>query len=321
MTTKKAVILVNLGTPEAATEEGIRNFLKAFLMDRRVVDLPRWFWRPLLNIVVLPLRSKRVTHAYQQIWMDGGSPLMVYSKAQQEALQQVLGEEFIVELAMTYGEPSLNTVWKKLKSAGVSDICLIPLYPQYSSTTTAPVLDAWHDILKIEHAVPSFSFIAEHYQYPEYTDALKHSILTSGFQPDSKDSLLFSFHGIPERYSKRGDPYAEQCHQTAANVAKSLGLPDSQWQVSFQSRFGREKWLEPYTDAVLESLPKKGSKRLFIISPAFSVDCLETLEEIAQEGKQTFIAAGGESFHYIPALNQNAEYIHLLAKIALKQLN
>lgn len=321
MNRKKAVILVNLGTPESATEAGVKDFLKAFLMDRRVVDLPRFVWWPILNAIVLPLRAKRVAHAYQQIWMQGGSPLKVYSLAQQQALQTQLGDAFIVELAMTYGEPSLNTVWGRLKQQQVTDICLLPLYPQYSSTTTAPVFDAWNQVMHREHALPSFTFVSEHYQLDGYISALADSVNQSGFSADDSAFLLFSFHGIPENYANRGDPYPEQCHQTAKAVAEKLGLDANQWRVTFQSRFGKQKWLEPYTDVMLEKLPSEGKNRVYVISPAFSVDCLETLEEIAMQGRDTFIAAGGALYTYVPALNDHTGYIQVLADIARKTLN
>lgn len=318
MADKKAVILVNLGTPESATPQGVKAFLQKFLMDKRVVGIPHLFWWPILNGIVLPLRCKRVAHAYQQIWMPEGSPLFVYSQRQQKALQVYLGDDYIVELAMTYGEPSLSSAWQRLKQQHVTNVCLLPLYPQYSSTTTASVSDCWNRLMSKEHAVPNFSFIAEHYAEPEYIQALADSVVSSGF--GSEDYLLFSFHGIPEAYAQRGDPYPDHCYQTATAVAEKLKLSQAQYKVSFQSRFGKQKWLEPYTDSMLRVLPRQGKKRLFVISPAFSVDCLETLEEIAQEGKETFLAAGGEHFQYIPALNDSDGYISALATIVHQSL-
>jgi ferrochelatase len=315
MTNKQGVILVNLGTPSAATPAGVKAFLQEFLMDKRVVGIPHLIWWPLLHGLVLPLRCKRVAHAYQQIWLEGGSPLLVYSQAQQAALQALLQDQLPIELAMTYGQPSLQGAWLRLKTQGVTQVLLLPLYPQYSSTTTACVSDAWQKVMDKEHHVPSYQLVREHYQQTEYIQALADSIRRSGFTSQPDDLLLFSFHGIPEAYALRGDPYPEQCKATAAAVAQELGLSSAQWQLSFQSRFGKQKWLEPYTDATLRQLPAQGKKRLYVVCPAFSVDCLETLEEIAVEGKETFLQAGGEHYHYIPALNADAGYMQTLATL------
>jgi len=315
MTNKQGVILVNLGTPSAATPAGVKAFLQEFLMDKRVVGIPHLIWWPLLHGLVLPLRCKRVAHAYQQIWLEGGSPLLVYSQAQQAALQALLQDQLPIELAMTYGQPSLQGAWLRLKTQGVTQVLLLPLYPQYSSTTTACVSDAWQKVMDKEHHVPSYQLVGEHYQQTEYIQALADSIRRSGFTSQPDDLLLFSFHGIPEAYALRGDPYPEQCKATAAAVAQVLGLSPAQWLLSFQSRFGKQKWLEPYTDATLRQLPAQGKKRLYVVCPAFSVDCLETLEEIAVEGKETFLQAGGEHYHYIPALNADAGYMQTLATL------
>ncbi len=321
MTEKQGVILVNLGTPSEATPSGVRAFLQEFLMDKRVVGIPHLLWWPLLNGIVLPLRCKRVAHAYQQIWLAEGSPLLVYSQAQQKALQTLLGGQVIVELAMTYGQPSLQDAWRRLKAQGVTQILLLPLYPQYSSTTTASVADAWQRVMANEHHVPSYTLLGQHYQFPAYIKALADSVRREGFAANRDDLLLFSFHGIPEQYAERGDPYPQQCKETAEAVARELGLSASQWQLSFQSRFGKQKWVEPYTDTLLRQLPAQGKKRLYVVCPAFSVDCLETLEEIAAEGKETFLQAGGEFFHYIPALNADPGYIQALATLTRQWLS
>lgn len=315
MADKQGIILVNLGTPTKATPSSVRAFLQEFLMDKRVVGIPHIIWWPLLHGVILPLRCKRVAHAYQQIWLPQGSPLLVYSQQQQLALQRMLGENYVVELAMTYGQPALSDAWFRLKQQGITNVILLPLYPQYSSTTTASVSDAWLRVMQHEHAVPSYSLIAQHYQTSEYIRALGDSIRRSGFTSHPDDFLLFSFHGIPEQYAQRGDPYPLQCQYTAEWVAHYLDLSPAQWQLSYQSRFGKQKWLEPYTDATVQSLPAQGKKRLYVVCPAFSVDCLETLEEIATEGKALFERAGGEYFHYIPALNDDPQYIAALAAL------
>lgn len=313
---KTGVILVNLGTPAAATPAAVSAFLSEFLSDRRVVDLPRWFWKPLLHGVIIPLRRNRVAKAYASIWLDGGSPLLVYSQMQQQQLQQRLGDGYQVELAMTYGEPSLTSAWQRLKSAEIRHVIVVPLYPQYSSTTTAPVSDAWLRVLASEHDLPTYVLINEHYQLPEYIHALVSSALRAGFRADGSDILLFSFHGIPERYVKRGDPYIAQCQTTARMVAELLQLPADSWSVSFQSQFGKDKWVEPYTEQTLQKLAQEKTRRLFVMCPAFSVDCLETLEEIAVEGRASYLAAGGREFHYIPALNSADEYITVLQRLA-----
>lgn len=314
---KTGVILVNLGTPAAATPAAVSAFLSEFLSDRRVVDLPRWFWKPLLHGLIIPLRRKRVAKAYASIWQASGSPLLVYSLAQQQLLQKRLGDAYQVELAMTYGEPSLTSAWQRLKTAAVRHVILLPLYPQYSSTTTASVSDAWSRVLRAEHDVPSYTFINEHYKLPAYVHALATSALQSGFRTDGSDRLLFSFHGIPERYATRGDPYVAQCQQTARQVAELLQLPANAWSMSFQSRFGKDKWVEPYTDQTLIQLAQEDSRRLFVMCPAFSVDCLETLEEIAVDGRASYLAAGGLEFHYIPALNTADNYITALQQLVL----
>ena len=312
---QRGIILVNLGTPSAATAEGVRDFLRPFLSDRRVVDLPRWLWWPLLHGVILPLRSRRVARAYARIWQAGGSPLLVTSRQQQQALQAALqaqGRDEPVALAMSYGEPSLTHAWQQLRSQGVTDVLLLPLYPQYSSTTTASVFDGWARLMAAEPRVPALRLLTDYHDHPAYIDALAQSIRQHWQQHPQPDHLLFSFHGIPERYAERGDPYALQCRQTAQRVADQLGLSSEQWSLAFQSRFGREPWLQPYTDETLAQLARSGVKRLDILCPGFAADCLETLEEIAEEGQQIFLAAGGEEYRYIPALNDSAAHIQLL---------
>ena len=313
----RGVILVNLGTPTAATPRGVRDFLREFLADQRVVDLPRWLWWPLLYGLILPLRCRRVAKAYRQIWQADGSPLMVISRQQQQALQQSLlslGRSERVELAMSYGEPSLREAWQRLQAQGVSEVMLLPLYPQYSSTTTASVFDGWAKVMAREPRLPRQLFLDEYHAHPAYIAALAQSVRAQ-WQQTGQGYLLFSFHGIPERYAKRGDPYPEQCHATAQLVAEALELSAEEWGLAFQSRFGREPWLRPYTDETLVALAKGGKTQLDIICPGFAADCLETLEEIAEAGKQEFLAAGGRAYHYIPALNASPDHMELFGQL------
>lgn len=314
---RRGIILVNLGTPHAPTARGVRDFLLPFLSDRRVVDVSRWLWWPLLHGLILPLRSRRVAKAYAQIWQPGGSPLLVTSRQQQQALQaslQAEGRDELVELAMSYGKPSLAYAWQQLSSQGIAEVLLLPLYPQYSSTTTASVFDGWSQVMAREHRLPNLHFVSDYHDHPNYIAALSQSI-RQHWQQSGQGHLLFSFHGIPQRYAERGDPYALQCQATARLVVDQLGLSAGEWSLAFQSRFGREPWLQPYTDKMLQQLAHSGVKRLDVICPGFSADCLETLEEIAEEGKQTFLDAGGEQYHYIPALNADPAHIQLLAAL------
>ncbi len=316
------VLLVNLGTPTAASQVAVRHFLRAFLQDRRVVDLPRPLWWCLLNGIILPLRAGRVARAYQSIWTPEGSPLLAFGLAQQQALGEALRQvdaPLPVALAMTYGEPSLARAWQTLKAQGVNRVVLLPLFPQYSSTSTAPVFDAWSRLMAREPAVPALDFIADYHAHPGYIAALAAGVRRHWQAHGQDDFLLLSFHGIPERYVRRGDPYEAQCHATARLLAAALALQPEQWGIAFQSRFGREVWLQPYTDQLLQQLPVRGIRRLGVLCPGFAADCLETLEEIAVEGKNSFLAAGGSEYHYLPALNAQAEHISLLRDLVLSQ--
>lgn len=314
MQKKQGVILVNLGTPSAATPAAVRSFLRDFLSDRRVVDLPRILWLPLLYGVILPLRSRRVAHNYQSIWQAGGSPLLTYSDALARDVEAGLLAQNIdcpVRLAMTYGEPSLEQAWQQLASAGVTEVLLLPLYPQYSSTTTAPAFDAWARLMFKQAVLPAMQLLADYHDAPEYIAALAGQVRRH-WQQQGQSHLLLSFHGIPQRYARLGDPYPQQCARTAQLVAQALQLSSEQWSLSFQSRFGREPWLQPYTDELLTQLPARGVMDVDVVCPGFATDCLETLEEIAIGGKELFLHAGGRQFHYIPALNAGPEHGQML---------
>lgn len=310
---KTGVMLVNLGTPSAPTAKAVRAFLGQFLHDYRVVDLTRFLWCPILHGVILPFRSPKVAKLYQSIWWEEGSPLMVVSRRQQAALsQQLAAQDIPVVLGMSYGDPSIESAWQELKAAGVEKVIILPLYPQYSVSTSASVFDSWARIMKKERQIPYFSFIRDYYNHPSYIKALADSVRQDWQQNGKTDLLLLSYHGIPKRFENQGDPYGHQCHKTSELLAAELGLEPHQWRTTFQSRFGREEWLQPYTDETMQALPKEGIKHISVICPAFSADCLETLEEISEENKEYFIAAGGESYHYIPALNDNSAHIKMM---------
>ncbi|UJF20177.1 ferrochelatase [Vibrio sp. SS-MA-C1-2] len=310
---KKGVLLVNLGTPEAPTAAAVRAFLSEFLHDHRVVDLSRWLWCPILHGVILPIRAPKVAKLYQSVWMNDGSPLMVYSRRQQSALAEQL--DCPVALAMTYGNPSIDNGINHLQQQGCEEIIVLPLYPQYSGTTTAAVFDRVAKAVKKTPHIPAFHFINDYYNHPAYIEALAQSIRDHWDKNGRSDYLLCSYHGIPQRLADAGDPYPLQCEETTRLLAKALDLNDDQIGHSYQSRFGREPWLMPYTDKTLEQLPKNGVKSLDIITPAFSADCLETLEEIAEQCRDSYLEAGGVSFNYIPCLNDNTVHIEALKVI------
>ncbi|MDA9556280.1 ferrochelatase [Vibrio sp.] len=310
---KQGVLLVNLGTPSAPTASAVKSFLGQFLHDHRVVSLNRFIWCPILHGIILPFRSPKVAKLYDMVWMEEGSPLMVYSKRQMSKLDERL--DIPVSLGMTYGDPSIESGIDELLDQGVNDIIVLPLYPQYSSTTTAAVSDALHRAFKKKKVLPTYKLIANYHQHPLFIDALAQSVTQFREAHGQSDYLLCSYHGIPQRLADQGDTYPQHCEETTTLLAKSLNLNSDEMGMSYQSRFGREEWLKPYTDKALELLPKKGVTRIDIMAPAFSVDCLETLEEIAEQCKETFIDAGGVEFRYIPCLNDNAEHIDMMAAL------
>lgn len=310
---KTGVLLVNLGTPEAPDRASTKRFLKEFLSDPRVIEVPKWLWQIILNLIILPFRSGRSAKAYQSIWMKEGSPLMVYSRALAEKLdQQPSTKDMQVKLAMRYGEPSIAHTMSGFKEEGVERILLLPLYPQYSATTTASVFDAVADAMQSMRDIPELITINQYYQHPLWVSAIADSIQSYQQVHGKPDRLLFSLHGIPQRYADAGDPYPVQCQDSVQRVAEALGLDKEQWMLTYQSRVGREPWLMPYTDHTLEALAKEGVKHVQVVCPGFAVDCLETLEEIAEENRELFIEAGGESLEYIPALNDSDEHVQLM---------
>ena len=317
---KIGVLLANLGTPDSPTPKSISRYLWQFLTDPRVVDLPRCKWYPLLKAIILPLRSKRIAKNYQAIWTEQGSPLLAISRQQKDALQAYLDKQNIdtqVEIAMTYGNPSIQSAVKNLLENQVERIIVLPLYPQYSSSTTGAVFDAFANALKEERGLVPFDFIHSYHVDENYINALADSIKVR-LKPD--EFLLFSYHGIPLRYEKMGDYYREHCKQTTIAVVNKLGLTENQWGMTFQSRFGREEWLQPYTDKFLESAATQNIQKISVICPGFSVDCLETIEEIDKENRENFLTNGGQSYQYIPALNVEHAHIEMMGKLILEKL-
>ena len=317
---KIGVLLANLGTPDSPTPKSISRYLWQFLTDPRVVDLPRCKWYPLLKAIILPLRSKRIAKNYQAIWTEQGSPLLAISRQQKDALQAYLDKQNIdtqVEIAMTYGNPSMQSAVKNLLKNQVERIIVLPLYPQYSSSTTSAVFDAFANALKEERGLVPFDFIHSYHVDENYINALANSIKV---RLKSDEFLLFSYHGIPLRYEKMGDYYREHCKQTTIAVVNKLGLTENQWGMTFQSRFGREEWLQPYTDKFLESAATQNIQKIAVICPGFSVDCLETIEEIDKENRENFLTNGGQSYQYIPALNVEHAHIEMMGKLILEKL-
>ncbi len=312
MPAKTAVLLTNLGTPDALSKASVKRFLNQFLSDQRVVELPRIPWWLILKLIILPFRSPKSLLAYQRIWTDQGSPLLVYSKKQQSALQQKLGDKAQVALAMRYGIPAFDTVVDELLASDVNKLVVLPLYPQNSATTTATTYHHLAQTLASRRDIPSVHFIDNYHEHPAYIQALAQSVRGHWEKSGTRNHLLISFHGLPQVNVDRGDPYYRQCLQTANLLTQKLDLEASNWSCSFQSRFGRQVWLKPYTSEILTNLLKKGVQAVDIICPGFPTDCLETLDEINIECRELFVQQGGEQFHYIPALNDDANHIEMM---------
>ena len=314
------VLLANLGTPDAPTPQAVRRYLREFLSDRRVVDLPRWKWWPILNAFVLTTRPRRVAKAYASIWTPEGSPLLAISRRQQQALKVTLrerfGDDIPVALGMDYGNPSIASAGLELRDAGVGNVLVLPLYPQFSSATTASIFDQVARALQRCPAHPGIRFIRSYCDHPRYIGALANSVREHWAREGERGHLVMSYHGIPKRYAQQGDPYPRECETTSRLVAQALSLEPSEWTMTYQSRFGREEWLQPYTDKTLMRWAKSGEQRsVDIMSPAFAADCLETLEELREENRDNFEKAGGERYTYIPALNDRDDHIELLATL------
>ena len=318
------VLLINLGTPDAPTEAALRRYLREFLSDRRVIDTPRAVWLPILHGIVLRTRPRRSAEAYAKIWTEHGSPLLVISRRQQQALREGLerrlGQAVPVALGMRYGEPSVAAALAELQAAGVQRLLVLPLYPQYSATTTGTALDVVFAAMQKMRNQPALHCIRDYHDEPGYIAALASSVRMHWQQHGRGQRLLMSFHGIPLRYSELGDPYAEECRRTGQLLAERLGLDQDEWLVTFQSRFGREQWLTPSTDVTLEGLARQGVRQVDLICPGFSADCVETLEENAIQNRALFEQAGGERLSYIPCLNDAPDHIAFLTELILRHL-
>lgn len=321
---KVLIIIANLGTPDAPTAPAVRAFLKQFLSDQRVIEIPKILWAIILNAFVLPFRPKRVAEAYAQVWSND-SPMREILFKQVQQLQNklsVFNTDFDLTIvpAMTYGRPGIDRVLDEAESQLYDHIILFPLFPQYSATSTAPLYDAMAKWLLKQRNIPGLSFIRDYYQHPLYIQALANSVRDYQQQHGQAEKLLMSFHGIPQPYADKGDPYADRCRVTAQKVAQALQLSDDQWAISFQSRFGKQEWVKPYTDQLLQSWAEQGVASVQILSPAFSADCLETLEELAIQNAELFLKAGGKDYAYIPALNDRDDHIDLLGLLLQTQL-
>jgi ferrochelatase len=318
-----AVLLCNLGTPDAPTAPALRRYLKEFLSDHRVVEIPKLVWWFILNGIILRVRPKQSAAKYATVWTDEGSPLKVWTDRQAALLQGYLGERgyrVIVRPAMRYGSPAIASVLDELKQAGATRVLVLPLYPQYSGPTTASVCDAVYAWGQRVRRLPEFRFVNEYHDDPAYIDALAKQVTDHWQQNGRPDRLVMTFHGVPRRTLLLGDPYHCQCQKTARLLGEKLGLRKDEMVVTFQSRFGKAEWLQPYTEPTLVALAAQGVKRVDIMCPGFTSDCLETLEEIAQEARDAFIGAGGQEFNYLPCLNDQHEWMLALTGIAMTHL-
>ncbi|MFL5245584.1 MAG: ferrochelatase [Gemmataceae bacterium] len=315
-----AVVLIQLGTPDAPTAEALRPYLREFLGDPRVIETPRWLWWFILNLFILPFRPKRSAAKYQRIWdPEKGSPLLYITQAQTDALQKALPDT-PVRFGMQIGNPPLGEVIHALIGQGIDRLILLPMYPQYSATTTASAYDALFKALSRERRAPALRVIPPFYDRPVYLDAvatmIREELTKLPWQPDHH---VLSFHGIPIKYAQRGDPYALHVKRTTAELIKRLGWQHDSWTQSFQSLFGRERWLKPYTDEILKKLAKEGKKRVFIAMPGFTTDCLETIDEIGYESREVFRHAGGEELHRCPCLNDHPAWIAAMRELVVEE--
>ena len=317
------VLLVNLGTPDAASYFAVQRYLREFLGDRRVIDTSRFVWLPLLYGVILPFRPFRTARNYRKVWMPGGSPLAVYSRRLANKLAEVMQRhsDVRVALGMTYGNPSIGSAIQSLVHDDVRRLLVLPLYPQYCSSTTGSVFDRTCSVLRPSYSIPETRFVNDYFDDPGYIAALAESIETHWAKSGGRSHLILSYHGIPAVYVKEGDPYQSQAETTTRLLVSLLGLADDQWSHCYQSRFGSVVWLQPYTEDTLKTLVKRGLRRVTVVSPSFAVDCLETLEEVAMEYRDKFMELGGESFSLVPALNDDDSHAEFLASIVERHID
>lgn len=314
---KTAVVVVNLGTPDAPTAPAVRAYLKEFLSDTRVVEAPRWLWFFVLRLVVLPFRPRRVARLYASVWNED-SPIREITERQARELETRLG--VTVRYAMRYGRPAMRPLLDELAGEGYDHLVILPLYPQYSGSTTGAVADVVANWMHGRRELPGLSLIRDYWEHPAWVEAMADSIRAFREQHGGADKLVFSFHGIPKEYEDKGDRYGERCRRSAHLIAERLALADDEWAITFQSRFGPKEWLQPYTDKSLEAWAGQGVRSVQLVCPGFSADCLETLEEIDAENREIFLGAGGERFQYIPALNADQGHIEALARIVEENL-
>lgn len=320
---KIGVLITNLGTPDEPTPKALRRYLKEFLSDPRVVEVPRPIWWCILNGIILNIRPRRSAAAYKTVWTERGSPLLFHTQDQANALAtalQKVDQRIIVKFAMRYGNPSISSVLSDMQTEGVRKLLVLPLYPQYSAATSASTLDAINHDFSRRRWLPDLRFISHYPDYPPYINALADKVKAYWQEHGRADKLLFSYHGVPLRYLHNGDPYHCECYKTSRLLAEALGLQESEYITTFQSRFGREEWLKPYTDHTLKALPEQGVKSVQVFCPGFAADCLETIEEIGIENRDYFIEAGGEQYQYISALNAEQGHIDALSQLLQENL-
>jgi ferrochelatase len=322
---KTGILLVNLGTPDAPTAQAVRPYLKEFLGDPRVVEIPRAIWWLILNGIILNTRPKKSAAKYATIWMPEGSPLRVHTEKQTSLLQGFLSQRtqapFVVDYAMRYGNPSISSVLRKLREQNCHRILVVPMYPQYAASSSGTVFDVVFDEVLHMRNTPALRTIKNFHDNPGYIKALANNINDYWMKNGRPEKLVMSFHGLPQFSLDKGDPYHCECHKTGRLLAQQLGLKPEQYKVSFQSRFGKAEWLKPYTTATLTELGKQKTKRVDVVCPGFVADCLETLEEIAMEGKEDFQQAGGGEYHYIPCLNERNDWMHALTDLVMENLH
>ena len=316
---KTGVLICNLGTPETYKTKDVRRFLRQFLSDGRVIEIPKIIWWFILNGIILTLRPSKSAKLYKSVWTKEGSPLLVLSKKLTEKLKMSVGDSCEVELAMRYGNPNMESALMSLKNKNCRKLIIIPMFPQYSGTTTGSIFDEVARVLSKWRWVPSLSFVNSYHDHPEYINALSDS-LSNHIKNNSPQKIIFTYHGIPKRNFDLGDPYQCYCQKTTRLVAEKLNLEDDTYITTFQSRFGPAEWLKPYTSDTMGELPLQEVKNVLVVAPAFSVDCLETIEEIDQENKEIFLKAGGEKFTYAPCLNDSSGQVNLLKAIIDKHL-